>query len=113
MPVIPNLLVKPDGSFALRQGSYIDARVLAANTAEVHTVPTDTASNKRARYVLFSADGDFYMKMGGAAAVPAADVTDGTASEANPVLREIPSDVTTIGLIAGAARVVTMQFFIG
>src|SRR5207249_10304100 len=67
-------------SFPTRRSSdlsaplYVDARDLAASTNETHTVPTG------ADYVIFSADGDFYAKPNGAAAVPS-DVTDGTASE--------------------------------
>ncbi len=88
----------------LNPSDYIDARVLAANTAESHTVPPG------AKYVLFSANADFYAKFGAAGTVPAADVTDGTASELNPVLRSIDG-ATTIGLISAVTCIVTMSFF--
>jgi len=94
--------------FAPLASDYIDARVLAAATAERHTIPTG------ARYVVFSADATFYAKFGDVAvtaAVPAADITDGTASAVNPEAREIPSGVTHISLIAAAATVVTMSFY--
>jgi hypothetical protein len=84
--------------------NYVDARVLAANVAESHTVPTG------AKKVLFSATGNIYVKFGGTAAVPAADVTDGTASMLNPVLVEIDY-ATTIGIIAPADCVCTLSFF--
>ena len=94
-------------AFALRQSNWINARVLAANTAETFQAPAG------ARFVLFSADGDFYCKIAPAstaAAIPAADVTDGTAPELNPAMRYI-GEQEFISLIAPAATVVTMQFF--
>jgi len=91
--------------FAPPPADYVDARVLAANVAESHSIPNG------AKYVVFSADGNFYARFGAAAAVPAADVTDGSASELNPEAREIPGGTTTIGLIATAATVVTLSFY--
>jgi hypothetical protein len=84
--------------------NFVAARVLAANTAEVHTVPTG------AKYVVFSGTTDFYARFGAAAAVPADDVTDGTASELNPVARSIEG-YTTIGVIAPATCVLTLAFY--
>lgn len=83
--------------------TYVDARDLAANTNETHTVPAG------AEGVAFSADGDFYAKPNSAAAVPG-DVTDGTASELNPESWDL-TGVTTIGLIASAARKITLSFY--
>jgi hypothetical protein len=94
-------------AFALRQSNWIDARVLAAGVAETFQAPVG------ARFVLFSADGDFFCKIAPAstaAAVPAADVTDGTASELNPAMRYI-GEVEYISLIASATTIITMQFF--
>src|SRR2546426_5780155 len=82
---------------------YIDSRLLAANTNETHTVPTG------AEVALFAADGDFYAKPNGAAAVPT-DVTDGTGSEYKPVIWFL-SGVTSIGLISEAARKITLSFY--
>lgn len=83
---------------------YVDHRVLAANVAEVHTVPTGAKS------VLFQTTGTFYAKFGAAAAVPAADVTDGSGSLLNPGMRSIDG-AATIGLIAPADCIVQMEFF--
>lgn len=82
----------------------VDARVLAAGVAEVHTVPTG------ARYVLFSSTEDFYVKVNGTAAVPSDDVTAGTASILNPGLRSLDR-VITLGLISPVACVITMEFY--
>jgi len=46
-----------DGSYALKPPTQIDVRVLAANTAESHTIPSG------AKYVFFSSEAcDFYAR---------------------------------------------------
>lgn len=103
-----------DGSYALRQSDVVNARVLAAATNE--NVPvwsyTDAAGiTKYSSYVLFSATCNFYVKMGGAAAIPASDVVDGSAPELNPSMRFLGGNVTTFGLISPDACVVTISFY--
>jgi len=85
---------------------YIDARDLAASTNETHTVPAG------ADLVVFAADGDFYAKPNGAAAVVSGDVTDGSASEITPRQWDL-NGVTSIGLIAPTPRKVTLSFYKG
>lgn len=58
--------------------TYVQARVLAAGVSETVTLPAGT------RIAVFSATCNFYAKTGATAAVPAADIADGTASELNP-----------------------------
>jgi hypothetical protein len=106
MASLRNVEVAADGSFALRGKTWIDARVLAASTEEQHTVPA------KASHVVFSANNDFYVNYDATAAVPGADVTDGSAAELNPTVRLV-SDVTTLHLIAPASTIVTMTFFMG
>ena len=94
--------------FAPLPSDQVDARVLAATTAELHTIPDG------ARFVVFAASALFYAKFGTslvAAAIPAADVTDGSAPEMNPEARQIPSGATHISLIAPAATIVTLSFY--
>ncbi len=96
------------GSLAPVQADTIDARVLAAGAAEVHAVPTG------AQHVLFSATGDFFAKFGAsgvAAAVPAADVTNGSAPELNPAARRVPDGATHVALVAPAACTVTLSWY--
>lgn len=102
----PLEVVRDDKAFALRPSNYVLARSLAASTAESFTVPT----SPRARFVLFSANGDFYANFTGTAAIPG-DVTDGTAAELNPAMRFIPNDCTAISVIAPDATVVTASFW--
>lgn len=85
--------------------TYTDVRVLGAASNEDHTVPTGS------RWVIFSANcSEWYAKRGGTAAVPAADVTDGTGSTLNPSGFDV-NGITTIGLIAPAACKITMDFY--
>lgn len=93
------------GALAPPASDHIDVRVLAAGTPEAHTIPAG------ARYVVFAANADFVARFGAAAAWPSADVTDGTGSHLNPNARRIPDGVTTIGLAANAACIVTMAFY--
>jgi len=99
-------IIDPNGRelVGLNVSNYVDARVLGVAIAESHTIPTG------AKYVMFSANGDFYANFAGAAAIPAADVTNGTASILNPQLRAIGA-ATAIGLISPAACIVTMEFY--
>lgn len=96
----------------LRQSDWIDARVLAAGVVESFQAPTV------AKRVLFSGNGNFYCRItpaangsAVAAAVPAADVTDGSASELNPAMRVLPDDTAYISLIAPTDTIVTMIFY--
>lgn len=90
--------------FATLVPTYVDAAVLAADTAETFTCPTD------ANFVIFSSTGDFFAKYDGAATVPAADITDGTAPELNPIARLMDGG-TSISLIASAATTVTLSYY--
>jgi hypothetical protein len=91
-------------TWARNPPAHVNAAVLAAGTNESVTVPAGAA------YVVFSAIGDFYARPGGTAAVPAADVTDGSASELNPAIWHVTAGAT-IGLIAPEANIVTLSFY--
>jgi len=103
--------MKPDvfknrNTLTIPAPAYVNAQVLAANTVESHTVPTG------AKFVIFSATNIFYADfIGGTAAVPAADVTNGTAPFLNPAAVFIQG-VSAISLISPAACVVTMAFYV-
>jgi hypothetical protein len=107
MAIVPYMLTRDaagNNSMIGRVPEWVDARVLAAGVAESHTVPTG------ADIVEISSTAAFYCKPNGTAAVPAADVSDGTASELNPtgyVLR----GVTSLGLISAPGATVTMKFY--
>lgn len=88
--------------------TYVQARVLAAGASETITLPAGT------KFVIFSATCNFYAKNGASAAVPAADVTDGTASELNPAAWYFTNASTQVTVIADTAScVVTASAYTG
>jgi hypothetical protein len=97
--VIPNSTQAP---------GYVDIRVLAANTAESHTVPAG------AKFVLITVTGNTFINIGGTAAVAAADVTNGSASllmvNTAPRLFAL-NGAAAIGVIASAIQTVVLEFF--
>lgn len=97
--------------FALPQSDWINAKSLGIATEESFTAATWPAD---AKYVAFSATGDFYMKFNGTAAA-GTDTADGTASELNPTMRRLllgdGAAVTSISLISPAACIVTLSFY--
>lgn len=90
---------------------YVNAYVLVASTNK--TVDLTAAIAAGAKFVsITSVSGlDVYSKFGGAAAIPGADVTDGTASELGTAVRRIPASTTSLGLISAVAGVVTLSFW--
>lgn len=108
--VIPRAMGQGFSSNVRPAPTYVDVRQLAANVNETHTFPAGT------RMVIFSADCNFYAKPGGAAAVPAGDVVNGTGSELNPSAWYFAVSDTatqTVGLIAATACNITLSSYKG
>jgi hypothetical protein len=105
--VIPSDVARRYPSNIRPYPTYIDARVLAPGVSETHTMPANT------RFVIFSANCDFYAQSGASAAVPAADVTNGTASELNPAAWYFNTPPTQITVISPVACVLTMAVYLG
>lgn len=109
-----------NGSYSLRPaGAGSNVRVLAADTSERHTVPTDENTGDLARYVVFSATGDFWAlpilvaDVGGditSIAVPSADDSE-SAPYLNPVTWTLGGDYGEIILVSSDATIINMQFF--
>lgn len=101
------------GTTAFRPGvptrpDYTDACVLAANTAEQHTVPAGMA------WCYLSAEMPVFLAWGSnpTAAVPSGDVTDGTSSYLMTREMYLPcSDIAKISIISRVAGIVTLTFF--
>jgi hypothetical protein len=93
-------------SQALPQSNTIYVRVLVANLAEDVDVP------EYARYVVFSATTDFWMRIDAEAAiaVPTTDNSDGDAPELNPLVRMI-GEGHTISLISATACTISLAFY--
>lgn len=90
--------------FAVAQSDTINNRVLASGVEESDGVPPG------AKLVMFSATGNFYCKINGTAAIPGADIIDGTGSELNPAARTVVAS-DTISLVAPANCVVTLSYY--
>lgn len=103
------------GSFAIKPPAYVDNRVLAAGVAETCTIPT--VGGRKATIVLITSTEDVYAAYTptGAstvvAAVPAADITDGTGCELNPVSRYV-TGYDSISIISENACKVSLAYFI-
>ncbi len=98
---------------ARQPSTYIDARVLATDTAETVTVPMfDSVTGHRVQ-IIFSANcADYYVNASGTAVAPSADVTDGSGSERNPAALSFAQGAT-FSLVAPTACKVTMSDYFG
>jgi hypothetical protein len=85
---------------------YTDLVMLAANVEQTITVPTEAVDG----FVLFSADGYFWARPNGTAAI--APALDGTGSVLNPLSWALDS-VATIHLIADSATKISLAFYRG
>jgi hypothetical protein len=79
---------------------------IGTGASQAVTVPSG------AKYVSFVATGNFYVKFvaSGTAAIPAANVTDGSSSTLNPSVRRI-EDLTSFAVISAVGTVVQVSFF--
>ena len=98
--------------FAPVASDTVNAFALAANTSERQSIPAG------ARYAAFSTSAvspvDFVAKFGdgtATAAIPAADITDGSGAPLNPAIRRIPACATHLALCASAATTITVEFW--
>lgn len=104
------LAFTPDvnGSVSIENPSvYVDARSLAANTAETFTKP------EGARFVRLSGNLLFYYNTRGTAVAPT-DISDGSASVANVIsMRSMfcVDSVASISVVAPAATLVTAEWW--
>ena len=87
--------------------SYVTAHVYAGAGSKNITVPANAAF----AIVGQNNAAGFYVKNGSGAAVPAADVTDGTAASAKRATFTIPAGVTTISIAVDAATIITIEWF--
>ena len=93
----------PEVNFALKQG-YINTYVLIASTNKAITVPTGS------KFAVFASPSDIWVRVGGVAAIPSGDTTDGTGSELNPTARYLDTD-TIIGVISESAAKISIMFY--
>jgi hypothetical protein len=99
-----------DGSYALAGRGYVDAVVLAANTAETYTFNASYQSSPHVIY--FSANcPEFWVqdKASTAAVIPAADIGTGEAPYLNPTVRNYQAVVNAISFIAPTDCKISME----
>lgn len=113
IPSSSSLSVGNDSAPLVNSDTFITNHALG--TAGAHTITVPVGDDlARARIGLFSADGDFWVRYGGTAAIPTANVTDGTGSERNPDKRSF-GDISSFSMIAapgnGAVRKVSIVWY--
>lgn len=91
-------------SFLRVAPTYVDAKSLAASTAETVTVPAN------AKFVVFSGNAPYYVNPHGATAAVPGDVSNGSASELNPAGYELRG-MATFSVISPSACILTMAFY--
>lgn len=92
----------------VNQSPYIGAIVFAGAAARTLTAPAGAKS------VVITSNISVFVKIGESAAVPVADVTDGTGSQIvhpNAALRLSLDGHTTVGFAAAGAGIVTCVFY--
>jgi hypothetical protein len=102
---------------AIPQSNYVDALVFSGAGNAADTIPTFTDANGTVWYPNFVMIGapagvNFFCSLSGTAAVPGANISNGTASEQNPVIRQIPRGTTAISIAVSAACIVTLSYFL-
>lgn len=96
--------VNGQSSYSIPFSDYVNVQALAAGVAETVNLPSN------AKFIIFSSTGDFYARINGTAVIPAGDITDGTGSEINPIIRSLVG-VTSLSIIAPSGCQVTMAFY--
>jgi hypothetical protein len=93
-------------TFAIPGTDEIDFYILTTSAVTV-TVPTN------AKFAIFSATDDFYARWDGSdATIPGGNITDGTGSEINPIVRDVRG-VSTFSIIAPTANTrVSIAFYV-
>lgn len=110
-PALTSFALLPDEGFAIGAEEYINNRVLAAGVAETFTIPTG------AKRVSFNSTENIWVAYtftgfdDKAAAVPVADVTDGTGYVLNPKIRYL-GKVSKISIISPVACLVSLTYFL-
>lgn len=84
--------------------TYTDVKVLVANVSQTQAIPAF------AKWVVFSANCNFFAATGGTAAVPAVSTTNGSSPMQNPAAWMIQG-YTQLTVVADGACRVTMSFY--
>lgn len=94
---------------------WIDAKVLAAGVAETYAPPSDADDTPGVIIGINATDGPLYINFNGVAAVPIADIADGTASAmlrtdtGSPFLIAWPDRALSLSMISPVDCTVTIE----
>lgn len=108
--IIPQTADSRNTTHVRNAPTYVQARILAAATAETVALPAGT------NIAVFSATCNFYASTTIPATIPAADVTDGTASELNPSAWYFAGSSTqtpSVSVISDVACTITVSAYKG
>jgi hypothetical protein len=93
---------KPHGQI-VAPSKHVDAYLLSG-TAKAITIPTG------AKFAMFSCADNFYINFAGTAVIPVGDVTNGSASELNPTVRNVDG-YTSFSAIASSSCILTVAYY--
>ncbi len=88
----------------VEQSDYLCALVFAGPGSQSIPIPSG------ATFAAFASTGAYWVRVGGSATVPAADVLDGTAAELNPPSRAL-GGATVLGVAVPLACTVSVAFY--
>jgi hypothetical protein len=93
-----------DGSYLRNPSNYIDHKVLAANVAETVTVPSGC------KRMVPRSNADVFYRIGGTAAVPSGDVSDG---EGSAFLTDdlFVQGIASFSVVCASACIVTFECY--
>jgi hypothetical protein len=83
---------------------YVNTYVLAAGVVQGITIPAD------ARVAVFTSTNNFYVNWLSTATAPTGNITDGSASELNPVARDV-TGYAAFSMVAPADCIVTIAYY--
>jgi hypothetical protein len=94
--------------------SWFDAIVLVANVAQAYVLPTDAAGNKGQILRISANAGPLFINFQGAAAVPGANIADGSSSiilrtDLGPVALAVPDGRPNMSVISPVGAIVTIE----
>ncbi len=108
-------VLQQGGETFIPTSNWNDAVKLSAGSHKEYDVTAmRAAANLNAGqpvFIIFSADGPFWVNFAGNAAIPSGDVTNGSASEFSPNARYIDASVTSISFVSAADQLVSLQVF--
>jgi hypothetical protein len=106
--------VQEGQGFAINCPSSVISRSLSANTSvNISISNLADASGDLPTYLIFSGNGNFYVRWNASSASIPGNNSDGTAAELNPGVRKITNSITQFSIIAPADMILTILLYRG